>query len=99
MIIRVCSPEKVVQFQYLWTIGAQMTDMEEVLTRKCCYSCGQVHLCAAASAPLLLFTLGLKTISFKAMFRRLTRISWAEIIFGANVADCRLVPGFQLTVA
>jgi hypothetical protein len=52
-------------FQLLWTIGAQMTDMDQVLTLKCCCNCGGVHFCAAASAPLLLFTLGLKAMGLK----------------------------------
>jgi hypothetical protein len=64
IIFRLCSPKKVGQFQYLWTIGAQMKDMDQEVTL-CCYSCGQVHLCAAASAPLLLITLGLKAVSLK----------------------------------
>jgi hypothetical protein len=39
----------------------------EVLLQKCCYSRGMVHLqfCAVASAPILLFTLGLQAVSLK----------------------------------
>jgi hypothetical protein len=37
----------------------------QVLTLKCCYNFGRVHVCAAVSAPLLLFALGLKAISLK----------------------------------
>jgi hypothetical protein len=65
MIFRVCSPEKVGPFQELWTIGELVTDMDKVLTLKHCYSCGCVHLCPAASAPLLLFTVVLKAVSLK----------------------------------
>jgi hypothetical protein len=41
-----------------------MTDMDQELILKCRYSC-LVHLCAAASKPLLLFTLGSKAFSLK----------------------------------
>jgi hypothetical protein len=45
-----------------------MTDMDQVLTLNCCYSCCRVQVCAAASAPLLVFTLGWKAISLKVAF-------------------------------
>jgi hypothetical protein len=86
-------PEKVGQFQYLWALGAQMKDMEEAVSLKCCHSFGRVHLCAAASTPLLLFTLELKAVCFevrlRVMFKRLINIREVHILSGAETADCR----------
>jgi hypothetical protein len=67
MIFKVCSPEKVGALQYLWRIGAQVADMEQVL--KCSHSCGWLQLCAAASACVQLVTLVLKARSLKATTR------------------------------
>jgi hypothetical protein len=57
----------------------------------CCYSCGGVHLCAAASAPILVFRQGLKAMSLKVTStgdaEQLSNINEADIIFGAQAAD------------
>jgi hypothetical protein len=69
MNFRVCSSERLSDFPKLGTIGAQMTDMDQILTLKCCYSCGRVYLSAAASASLMAFTQGLQAINLQVQLR------------------------------